>query len=479
MRALRRALALTAALLLLAGCQKAADLPPTPTVRISPSSAPSPSPVVETGPVALKDFLSAVNESRRAVAQGEPPDLTAYLVDHPEQSHVYTETEEEMAALTTYRGEGKDLTKEDLLDDVDSCLTLLRTTYGAYDYFGGDEVFVPLLEDVRGTLAALEDPTAADLERLLAEGLAPVVRDGHFRVGEGHLRDSFSQEMYYVPDLYFDDLTGRDMGYVKPTIGPDGRICYWYAVLSHDGSDLPDTLDGETLAWTKAGTIRSNGTVFQETEQDGVPVLVSRAMWASDFNAKGEKQLERLAACGGDYRDAPLLVFDVMGNGGGDDSYIMDWFEGWTGQYDPRRIFFARRLSQLGCYLLPSYASYGEAGSWSASMQAGTWTEREGVTFVLADKGTASSGESAVELFRTVENTLLVGGPTTGCALVPNNFAFYLSNSGLGLFFGTGLKATEDGENRDGVGFLPDLWVEPLYARRAVFQMIDYYGLKS
>ena len=88
-----------------------------------------------------------------------------------------------MAALTTYRGEGKDLTKEDLLDDVDSCLTLLRTTYGAYDYFGGDEVFVPLLEDVRGTLAALEDPTAADLERLLAEGLAPVVRDGIFAWG--------------------------------------------------------------------------------------------------------------------------------------------------------------------------------------------------------------------------------------------------------------------------------------------------------
>ena len=64
-----------------------------------------------------------------------------------------------------------------------------------------------------------------------------------------------------------------------------------------------------------------------------------------------------------------------------------------------------------------------------------------------------------------------------GCVLVPNNTAFYLPNSGLGLYFGTGLSATEDAENRDGVGYLPDLWVEPLDARKAVFQLMEYYGL--
>lgn len=464
------------AFLMMTGCQRGGKIPlPTaPTVEVSVVPSPPPSSDREAEPVSLDDFLSEVNERRRAVAEGEPLDLSPYMIDHPEQSHTYTD--KEMETLTTYRGEGENLTKEQLLADVDSCFTLLKTTYGAYDYFGGDEVFAPLMAGVKGELEALDAPTAADLEDALADGLSKVVRDGHFQVGSHALRNDFSQEMYYVPGLYFDDPVGRSMDYVKPTVGPDGRICYWYAALSHDGSDLPTELDGETLAWTRAGTIRSDGTIFKELEEDGVPVLVSRAMWAATASPK-EKQLERLAVCGGDYADAPLLVFDVMGNGGGDDGYILDWFEGWTGQYDPRRIAFARRLSQLACYVMPSYANYGEPGCWAGNMETGSWIEREGVTFVLTDKGVASSGESAVELFRTVENTLFVGGPTTGCALVPNNAAFYLPNSGLGLYFGTGLSVTGDVENRDGVGFFPDLWVEPQDARKAVFRLMEYYEL--
>lgn len=463
-------------LLMLTGCQRRENVPlPTmPTVEVSAVPSPPPSPAQRIEPVELEDFLEEVNERRRAIAEGQPIDLSLYMVDHPEQSHIYTEAE--LETLTTYRGEGEELDKEELLADVDSCLTLLKTTYGAYDYFGGDDVFVPLMENVKRTLEKLDAPTTADLENALASELAQVVRDGHFRVGTHALRDSFSQEMYYVPGLYFDDPAGRTEDYLKPTIGPDGRICYWYAALSHDGSDLPAALDGETLAWEKAGTIRSDGTVFKELEQDGVPVLVSRAMWAAAASPK-EKQLKRLAACGGDYADAPLLVFDVMGNGGGDDSYIMDWFRGWTGQDVQRRIAFASRLSQLARYAMPRYVRAGEAGCWAVSAKKGSWIEREGVTFVLTDKGTASSGESAVEFFRTVENTLFVGGPTTGCALVPNNVAFYLPNSSLGLYFGTGLSMTEDAENRDGVGFLPDLWVEPLDARKAVFRLMEYYGL--
>lgn len=465
---------LAVALCGLTACREERPQPPDPTVQTPVSPSPPPSPDREAVPVSFDDFLDDVNRRRRAVAEGEPLDLSPYMIDHPEQSHTYTD--KEMETLTTNRGEGENLTKEQLLADADSCFTLLKTTYGAYDYFGGDEVFAPLMEGVKGELEALEAPTAADLENALANALAQVVRDGHFQVGSHALRDDFSQEMYYVSDLYFDDPAGRTADYVKPTIGPDGRICYWYAALSHDGSDLPGELDGETMSWTRAGIIRSDGTVFKELEEDGVPVLVSRAMRATTASPK-EKQLERLAACGGDYADAPLLVFDVRGNGGGSDEHIMNWFEGWTGQNDPRRITFAHRLSQLARYAMPRYADYGEPGCWVIRMKTGSWIEREGLTFVLTDKGVASSGETAVEFFRTVGNTLFVGGPTMGCVLVPNNWAFYLPHSGLGLYFGTGLGMAEDVENRDGVGDLPDLWVEPLDARKAVFRLMEYYGL--
>ena len=61
----------------------------------------------------------------------------------------------------------------------------------------------------------------------------------------------------------------------------------------------------------------------------------------------------------------------------------------------------------------------------------------------------------------TVENTLVVGVNTGGCSLVPDNFTCYLPNTGLPIFFGTGLGFYETMENRDTVGYAPDLWVNP------------------
>ena len=118
-------------------------------------------------------------------------------------------------------------------------------------------------------------------------------------------------------------------------------------------------------------------------------------------------------------------------------------------------------------------------GTWGIQMEDGRWVEREGYTFLLTDRITASSGETAVEFLHTVENTLTVGIPTSGCSLGANHIDFYLPNTGLRLYFGTGLSFNETMENRDGVGYLPDLWVNPVEAPVAVARLCGYYGLKE
>ena len=72
-----------------------------------------------------------------------------------------------------------------------------------------------------------------------------------------------------------------------------------------------------------------------------------------------------------------------------------------------------------------------------------------------------------------------MGGPTCGCLLTANNIDLYLPHSGLHCGMGTGLISNETNENRDGVGYLPDLWVEPSTALDAVKRLIGYYGLNS
>ena len=118
-------------------------------------------------------------------------------------------------------------------------------------------------------------------------------------------------------------------------------------------------------------------------------------------------------------------------------------------------------------------------GTYRVFSSPSTWVERSGPAFVLQDKGVASSGESAVENFRAAADVLFVGGPTSGMALVPNNATFYLPYSGLPCYFGTGLAFCETDENRDGIGFLPDLWVDPTRAMNLTKKLIEYYGLNA
>ena len=458
-----RLLPLALALALLAGC--------TPPPGPSPSPAPT--------PVAGLDFdvfLEEVNTRRKAVIETEAAlDIGQWTPDFTDQNDTYTE--EEMDLLLTPHDLTEPLTIETAQEDIEAFFTLLRTTYGAYEYFGGDEVFGPLEEQALAQIKQEAEDGKILLSRtvqdILVDVLSPAVRDGHFAIGGQSLIELHRVYLYYVPGLYLSDAEGLDPDYVKPTIGPEGQICYGFYALSQDGTDLPDTLGDYALNWTRAEVADRGSEVFSEYSYQDIPVLRSAQMYAS--TPEQEAQLERFAACGGEYADEPVLIFDVRANPGGSDIWIMDWFEGFTGQQAEPKRAYGHRYSQLSCWAI-SYPA-DRMGTWGISGEQGTWVPRENLALLLTDKGTASSGEKAVEFFHTMENVLAIGAPSGGCALVPNNYEVYLPNTGIPIFFGTGLNFCETLDNRDGTGFLPDLWVNPPDALDAAARLCDYYGL--
>lgn len=468
----KRWLAGVLAVLLLAGCTPAVPEPsPVPTPAPVQTPAPTPTPAA---PLELDGFLQEINVQRRAVIEdGKALDITPWTPDFTEQNGTFTQAE--LKVLTTPHEPEGELTLAQLQEDVETCFTLLRTTYGAYEYFGGDTVFLPLRDQV---LEGLEGRVLYrhTLQDLLYDALSPVIRDGHFNIGNRSLIQERKQYMYYVPGLYFTDTAGLDPAYVKPTVGPDGAIVYWFAALSHDGSDLPSTLGGYDLHWEQAGygglEDRESGLVFSEREYEGIPVLVSRGM--SSETPEGQAQLDRFAACGEEYADVSPLIFDVRCNPGGTDNYFLSWSHDWTGQWLQPRSAGGHRFSQLGCF---QHYPKEQMGTWETWSGDGRWTGREGLTFVLMDKGTASSGETVVVDLCSVENVLFLGGPTAGCSLVYNNLHAYLPHSGLKLYFGTGLGFQNTMDNIDGTGYLPDLWVEPADALDAAVRLCRYYGL--
>ena len=144
----RKLLPLALSLALLAGCAPAPA--PTPTAETAPSPTPA-------AAVDFHAFLDEVNETRRAVIEdGEPLDISAWTPDFTDQNHTFTD--EAIETLLTRRDMVDYLSLEQAREDLDIFFTLLRTTYGAYEYFGGDEVFEELkdeaiqrLEDSAGT----------------------------------------------------------------------------------------------------------------------------------------------------------------------------------------------------------------------------------------------------------------------------------------------------------------------------------------
>lgn len=421
-------------------------------------------------------FLNEVNESRRAIySDGEAPEL-----DESWTQELADDFSEEEIKNLLLEKPSCSVSAEEAAADVKTFFTLLKNCYGAYDYFGGDEVFLPIQEEVLAGLPAEGTVSPSALEHILVEQLSPILFDGHFSIGGSRLGTAHDKYMYYVDGVYFDDTGDIDPELVKPTIDGEGRLRLGLRTLatSAEAEALPTSLkiEGHTLSLQWEKDIAKVGRIaFKETElEDGTPWLISRAMWGE------QSQLDRLADCGAEYAESPVLVLDVRGNGGGSDNYINEWFNGYAGQYAERRLAYAVKLStaNLLIYNLKGMKIIADPG-WDCSGSAGTWVEHEGITLVFQDKNTASSGETAVSNMRTLENTLFLGSNTSGCSLTPANINFCLPNSHLRVYFGTRLLLRDNGENLDCRGFLPDIWVPSNDAADAAERMISYYGLSG
>ena len=211
----KRLLPLLLCLLLLTGCGGDSD-------------GAIPAPPEQTPEERREEFLTlleAVNDRRRALFTDQEVPLldeiwTPELTD-PNSDFTQEEQEALLQVLdpldpTPELREAVPVTAGEARSDVDLAFRLLRHSYGAYDYFGGDEVFLPLKEAALAALPEEGTVAPAELEKALVDALGPVLADGHFSVGGTSFAALHAQYTYYVPDLYFDDPEGLDPDLVSP-----------------------------------------------------------------------------------------------------------------------------------------------------------------------------------------------------------------------------------------------------------------------
>ena len=105
------------------------------------------------------------------------------------------------------------------------------------------------------------------------------------------------------------------------------------------------------------------------------------------------------------------------------------------------------------------------------------------IKILLADKVTASAGEALFGLHSTFENTLIVGTNTMGCLLSGTMEGIFLPNSKIMLLIGTMFSDRYNeyykGMNPEGIGLMPDVFVNSTEALDLSMKMIEYYGIEK
>ena len=147
------------------------------------------------------------------------------------------------------------------------------------------------------------------------------------------------------------------------------------------------------------------------------------------------------------YRNDKPLIIDLRDNEGGSDLYIWDFIVGLFGAEPDYPCRYVQNYSELFC----AYANIEKSGILISESDGVTIRNSKPI-YILINEKTASSGESAVACFKTIENTKIVGTHTAGCFTCGNCMTIYLPNSHIPVYFGTGMVLYEKTRNIDAEG---------------------------
>lgn len=97
------------------------------------------------------------------------------------------------------------------------------------------------------------------------------------------------------------------------------------------------------------------------------------------------------------------------------------------------------------------------------------------------DSFTGSAGEIFIRRLRQFENVVFIGTNTSGSLIFGDPVKGKLPNSYIGTHWGTALKLeVESGKfvDREGIGYLPDFWVQSEHAFDIALNFIHKYGVR-
>ena len=467
--------------------------------------------------VVLPNELRELVNTNRQIALPTPVENLAEMVSSFQTPNLTAETDEATAQrIVQARESGNErpvtITHEQIISELDFLFNLLRYGYGAYQYFGGDDVFLPLKQSMIAQLSQMCNPVdvgfyTATLRALLRNAIA----DNHFWLDGRSI--GIRSQLYMNEDFilhqtengFITEIDGQTHRFLRatlneqavkgilPTLTKKGEFAWAFGYIVYNlppvGRIAPSI--NLTVALTNTATnVTSNRIIqlhsipnasglstdtYSISYAEGVTVLSNRRLRDND-----QSVLQSFAETGAELRNEPILIVDLRGNGGGSDMPAMRWVHQHTGQM-PRNVFAGSHFMSLTVNQLSPHMSTASPPQWHQWGYSEVPTiQNDNLVIVLIDNAIGSSGETFVGALRQLENVLFVGTNTMGCLVTGNVGNTPLPYSRAHIAFGTSFSLRFDLSPFEGVGFAPDLWVPPNASLERVLMFannLDYVSI--
>jgi hypothetical protein len=400
------------------------------------------------------------------------------------------------------------VTAAEAADDARVLLNALRQIYGAYTYFGGDGVFLPIFDEINGLINTAETWSAADLTGIFQDNLKTVIMDNHFFLGDRIL--SVSADFYVGAGADRFDLT--DMGFIDRESGRlvthiegystsdvfrlsmDNQGDFYYipvvSVIGETATSirLNVTYDsGETrdMRLVRHSTARRE---FKETSlryENGIPVVTVMIM-GFDLTNGGLSEAEtlKLLNIAEEIKDEPVIIVDMRSNYGGCGILPAMWFEIIYDAFVPTNFFHFNALN-YDMFMQAIQADTGDRFMNERNQNfikylspipfdelhtiyysgPDDFIENDKLLILLTDRYSVSSAEMFTDMTLNIQNTVIIGQNTSGTLHTESGyFMLRLPNSGIPFMLGGGLFIHPESESvietrTEGVGIAPDIWV--------------------
>jgi len=471
-------------------------------------------------PTSLQDALAVAQTRREGIIKPSRDSILA-LVQEREAQTV------DMNRFSSSVDRADSISSQEAIYDFGILSDIIRQIYGAYTYFGGDTVFLPIFEQIVNTLAEREYWDVSEFSELIFNSLNDVINDNHVMVDERQMGNSYiflipnghasifdrSENGFrnrhtglYVEDVLFEgvSLTHELETILRLSMNSNGEFYHSFVIVRPEDVVVPTPLtviyeDGyhENIPLSPMPPLERMD--FENVSlkcNQGFPVVTIRQMGFPDTRHGAHRDdARRFLAYAEELRNEPVIIVDIRSNPGGNGLLPTRWLHILLGEIVPGNHwvlegvtyndFISRIRNQP--WRNPFNNTYGNVRTYTTPEPLGdhhtlmrTQPDRivsnTPLLILLTDRGSASASENFADMAFNLDNALVIGQNTGGS--LHTNMTYmrrYLPNSGIPFGLGRGMHIHPSGHLQEGIGIFPDVWVDGDALEAAVAMLNSHF----